>query len=186
MTEEIWPARRAGRRGPEVRCAPRAPAAAPGVSGARAGGDRGPAGRVPGGLAAGAVPSAAPNAAPRDADLRVEVALRHGDTAVVAVAGEIDLHTADTLRARLVELHGAGTRRLVADFAAVPFCDAAGLGALVAAHNQVSATGGEIALAGVRPAQLRLLRITGLDRLFAVHPDVPDALAGHDSPSTSR
>ncbi|MFC4053174.1 STAS domain-containing protein [Actinomadura syzygii] len=182
MTEETWPPRRAGRRGPDVRCAPRAVAAAPGASGARAGGDRGPAGRVPGGLAAGTVASAAPSTA----ELRVEVALRHGDTAVVAVAGEIDLHTADTLRARLVELHGTGMRRLVADFAAVPFCDAAGLGALVAAHNQVSATGGEIALAGVRPAQLRLLRITGLDRLFAVHADVPDALAGHDSPSTSR
>lgn len=108
-----------------------------------------------------------------------------GDTAVAAVSGEIDLRTADTLRARLVELHASGPRRLVADFTAVPFCDAAGLGALVAARNQIAAGGGEIVLAGVRPAQLRLLRITGLHRLFAVYPRVRDALAALDSPTAS-
>lgn len=119
---------------------------------------------------------------PRDADgapavpgLEIDVARSHGDTAVVAVAGEIDLHTADTLRARLVALHAAGSRRLVVDFAGVAFCDATGLGALVAAHNEISADGGRIALARVRPAQRRLLRITGLHRLFTLHNDPDEA-----------
>jgi anti-anti-sigma factor len=120
-----------------------------------------------------------------EAGLDVATARVSGDTAVVVVNGEIDLRTADILRARLVELHAAGPRRLVADFTAVPFCDAAGLGALVAAHNQIAATGGEIVLAGVRPAQLRLLRITGLQRLFAVHADVHGALTALDSPTAS-
>ncbi|MBT2213989.1 STAS domain-containing protein [Actinomadura sp. NEAU-AAG7] len=171
MTEETRAARRPGRRGPEFRC--------------RAG--------VPAGAAASTVPAAsavsaegAPAARPGAAGpavtaavgtgLTIETAQVRGDTAVAAVTGEIDLHTADTLRARLIEMYGAGFRRLVVDFAAVPFCDAAGLGALVAAHNQVSASGGEIVLAGVRPAQLRLLRITGLHRLFALHPDADRAL----------
>ncbi|MEU8124069.1 STAS domain-containing protein [Spirillospora sp. NPDC049024] len=162
MTEETRRAGRAGRRPPEVRC--------------RAG-----AGRAP----------SAPDAsgAPAADGLRIETARVRADTAVVAVAGEIDLRTAGPLRDRLVELHGrlpgARPRRLVADFAAVPFCDAAGLGALVAAHNQISAAGGEIALAGVRPAQLRLLKITGLHRLFAIHRDVEAALSDHDSPTRS-
>ncbi|GAA4241155.1 hypothetical protein GCM10022254_68840 [Actinomadura meridiana] len=134
-----------------------------------------------------------------DDPLTVEITRARGDTVVVAVTGEIDLRTADTLRARLVAVHGAGlgaglgtgpngegARRVVADFAAVPFCDAAGLGALVAARNRIVASGGEIALARVRPAQARLLRVTGLDRLFAVHPDVASALAEHDPSATSR
>ncbi len=102
--------------------------------------------------------------------------------------GEIDLRTAGALRDRLVELHGgpAGPRRLVADFTAVPFCDAAGLGALVAAHNQIAAVGGEIVLAGVRPAQLRLLRITGLHKLFPVHAAVDDVWAAPGPPAASR
>ena len=165
MTEETRPARRAGRRAPEVRC--RAGAGAP------------PAARR--------VPAGGPV---RAAGLAVEAVRVRGGTAVVTVAGEIDLRTAGVLRDRLVELHGrlprTGPRRLVADFTAVPFCDAAGLGALVAAHNQIAADGGEIVLAGVRPAQLRLLRITGLHRLFAIHAAADDVRAAPGPPAASR
>ncbi|WP_262401903.1 STAS domain-containing protein [Actinomadura sp. CNU-125] len=107
--------------------------------------------------------------------LGIDVARVHGDTAVVAVTGEIDLHTADTLRARLVALHATGLRHLVVDFGGVAFCDATGLGSLVAAHNEISADGGRISLARVRPAQRRLLRITGLHRLFPLHNDPDEA-----------
>ncbi|RKS67849.1 anti-anti-sigma factor [Actinomadura pelletieri DSM 43383] len=167
MTDHTRPARRPGRRGPEVRCrtVPTAPVSAEHPVPVAAPGVREPAAADP---------------------LTVEIARVRGDTAVVAVAGEIDLRTADTLCARLVEIHGEGSRRIVADFAGVPFCDAAGLGALVAAHNRISVSGGEIALARVRPAQARLLSITGLDRLFAVHADVTGALADHDPSTTSR
>ncbi|TMQ94980.1 STAS domain-containing protein [Actinomadura soli] len=164
MSEDIRPARRAGRRGPEVRC--------------RTARTTGPS------LAAPQFPAAQdPGVA---GELEVELAMVRGESAVVVVTGEIDLRTADTLCARLVEARGEGPRRLVVDFSAVAFCDAAGLGALVGAHNRIAVSGGEISLAGVRPAQLRLLRITGLDRLFAVHPDVAAALAEHDSSTTSR
>ncbi|WP_433136538.1 STAS domain-containing protein [Actinomadura nitritigenes] len=181
MTEETRPARRPGRRAPEIRCRTGAGQAAPRASAA-------PGTFSPG---AGTLGAAAPDVAAAwtsgpAAGLEIEVAERRPGTAVVTVTGEIDLHTADGLRARLVKAHGAGARRLVLDFAAVPFCDAAGLGALVGAHNEISATGGEIVLAGVRPAQLRLLRITGLHRLFTVHADVAGALAGQGSPTGSR
>ncbi|WUI03686.1 STAS domain-containing protein [Spirillospora sp. NBC_00431] len=163
MTEDIGPARRTGRRGPEVRCRTA--------------------------LISDPSPAAPPLPATRDpgaaGELEVEITAVRGDTAVVAVTGEIDLRTADTLRARLVEARGEGPRRLVVDFTGVPFCDAAGLGALVAAHNRIAVSGGEIALARVRPAQRRLLRITGLDRLFTIHPDVAAALAEHDSSTPS-
>jgi anti-anti-sigma factor len=222
MSEETRPARRPGRRGPEVRCrtgagrAPSRPAAASPnatphdpltgdaftndpftsdaltsdplagdafTNGAAAGepvpGDAVPQGAVfldeTGAWTPGPVPG-----------LAVDVAERRPGAAVIAVTGEIDLHTADALRARLVREHAAGARRLVLDFSGVPFCDAAGLGALVGAHNEISASGGEIALAGVRPAQLRLLRITGLHRLFVLSADVVGALAGQGAPTGSR
>ncbi|MDL4777255.1 MULTISPECIES: STAS domain-containing protein [Thermomonosporaceae] len=161
-------ARRPGRRGPEVRCRAGArPAGGPGTAldGPAAGGPReqGPV-----------------------AGLDVSVAQVHGETVVAAVTGEIDLHTADTLRVHLVELHEAGFRRLVVDFAGVPFCDATGLGALVAAHNQISGAGGEIRLARVRPAQVRLLRITGLYRLFTLYDDIAGAIAEAGSSAAPR
>ncbi|WP_019634499.1 STAS domain-containing protein [Actinomadura atramentaria] len=118
----------------------------------------------------------------RRTDLAVTAERAPGGVTVAAVTGEIDLHTADTLRARLASLHAAGDRGLVVDFEGVPFCDATGLGALVAAHNEIAARGGGIRLARMRPAQERLVRITGLHRLFPVHATVDEAVAAAAQP----
>jgi anti-sigma B factor antagonist len=101
---------------------------------------------------------------------------RDGTSAVVEIGGEIDVHTADRLRAILLDLADGGHTRIVADFAGVRFCDAAGLGALVAVNNRVREQGGALRLAGVRPAQLRILQITRLDQLFRPYDSVDDAL----------
>ncbi|GAA3986019.1 hypothetical protein GCM10023085_80150 [Actinomadura viridis] len=154
MTDDGRTARRQSRRGPDLRC--RAGAARPA-------GDL--ADRRAGEGAAASV-------------LEIDVLREEGGTALAAVRGEIDVQTADTLRDRLAALHAAGHLVVVLDFTAVPFCDAAGLGALVAAHNRVAERGGRIRLVGVRPAQRRLLRITGLHRLFPLYENVEDALAG--------
>lgn len=97
------------------------------------------------------------------------VVRRDATSAVVAVGGEIDVRTAGELRAVLIDLADEGRVHLVADFAAVRFCDAAGLGALVAARNRLRERGGTLRLTGVRPAQHRILRVTGLDEVFRPH-----------------
>ncbi|WP_433323901.1 STAS domain-containing protein [Spirillospora sp. CA-294931] len=155
MTDDDRTFRRPGRRSLEIRC--------------RSGALRPAEGRE------------APGVLP---ELEITVGAAHGETVVVTLAGEIDLRSADALRDRLVELHGSGFRRLVVDFGEVLFCDASGLGALVAVHNRISERGGEIRLARVRAAQRRLLRITRLHRLFALYGTVEDAVAEEDSSAT--
>ena len=108
--------------------------------------------------------------------LVTSVVRREGATAVVEIAGEIDVHTAGELRGFLLGLAGEGHVRLVADFSGVRFCDAAGLGVLVRVNNRVAEEGGSLRLSGVRPAQRRILRITGLDQLFRHYDGVEDAL----------
>ncbi|MEW2359682.1 STAS domain-containing protein [Spirillospora sp. NPDC029432] len=157
MTDDGRAARRRARRAPDLRCRAGAPRPA-----------RGPAAAGPDGSAF---------RIEEDGGFGVAVLRAGGDTAVAAVYGEIDLRTADALRGRLIELHAAGHRNLVVDFAGVAFCDAAGLGALVAAHNRAAAAGGGVRLAGVRPPQRRLLRVTGLHRVFGLYDGVEDALA---------
>lgn len=98
--------------------------------------------------------------------LTTTVVRRDGVAAVVELHGEIDVHTVGELRAILLALAGEGRPYIVADFTGVDFCDAAGLGALVAVNNRVAESGGALRLVGVRPAQRRILQITGLDRLF--------------------
>jgi anti-anti-sigma factor len=129
----------------------------------------------------GGVRAGAP--APAPVPLVTEVVRTQGETALVEVRGELDLRTAGLLRSRLLELHASGHRVLVVDFDGVPFCDAAGLGALVAARNRASALGGEVRLSRVRPAQHRLLRITGLDRVFRVYDWVDAAMAAGPAPA---
>jgi anti-anti-sigma factor len=109
--------------------------------------------------------------------LTTAIVRRDGGSAVVAVGGEIDVHTAEELRTVLFDLVDRGHVHVVADFSGVCFCDAAGLGALVAANNRIREHGGSLRLTGVRPAQRRILRITGLDRLFRPREGVGDALA---------
>ncbi|MFB4319378.1 STAS domain-containing protein [Actinomadura sp. 21ATH] len=156
MTDDGRAARRRARRAPDLRCRAGAPRPARG----RAAGPAGSAFRTD-----------------DDGCFGVTVVRASGDTAVAAVHGEIDLRTADELRGRLTELHAAGHRNLVVDFAGVSFCDAAGLGALVAAHNRAAAAGGGVRLSRVRPAQRRLLNVTGLHRVFGLYDGVEDALA---------
>ncbi|WP_051468301.1 STAS domain-containing protein [Actinomadura oligospora] len=157
-------ARHTARRGPEVRCRT-------GV----------PAGRLAGVSPAGRAASAC--AGP--AQLRAELTAVHGTTTVVAVAGEIDLRTADALRSRLTEFAGpqgaSACADLVIDFGGVRFCDASGLGVLVSVRNALAARGGRVRLAGVRPAQRRLLRVVGLDALFPLHADVAGAIAAAEA-----
>jgi anti-sigma B factor antagonist len=95
---------------------------------------------------------------------------------VLKIVGEIDVHTAGQLRTILMALADEGYPYIVADFSGVRFCDAAGLGALVAVNNRLGESGGALRLTGVRPAQRRILRITRLDELFRPYGGVEDAL----------
>lgn len=121
---------------------------------------------------------------PVSAELEIEVVDRQAGFLVVAVSGEIDLSTADALRDRLAEL-GRDGADLVVDFAGVRFCDATGLGSLVAARNRLSPGGARIRLAGVRPAQRRLFGVTGLDQLIPLYGTVAEAAAGGRASSLS-
>jgi anti-sigma B factor antagonist len=101
---------------------------------------------------------------------------RDSASAVVEIVGEIDVHTVGELRTILMALADEGRVHIVADFSGVRFCDAAGLGALVAVNNRVAESGGSLRLIGVRPAQRRILQITRLDQLFRRYDSVDDAL----------
>jgi anti-sigma B factor antagonist len=109
-------------------------------------------------------------------DLITRVVHRDSGSVVVEISGEVDVHTVGEMRTVLLALAAEGRINIVADFSRVRFCDAAGLGALVAVNNRVTEGGGSLRLTGVRPAQRRILRITRLDRLFRCYDSVEEAL----------
>ena len=96
------------------------------------------------------------------------------DPAVIRVAGELDSFSACELRAGIADVLGRpGT---ILDIRDVPFVDSAGLGAVVGGIRRLREAGSSVALCCTRSSVLRLLRMTGMDRI------VPIA----DSPAEAR
>ena len=96
---------------------------------------------------------------------------------VLDVAGEVDLSTAPTLRSRIEGIVDGGGRRLVVDLADVSFMDSSGLSVLVSGFKGMREAGGEMAVVCSNVAIAKIFSITGLDRGFAIHPTLGEALS---------
>ncbi|MBA2740302.1 MAG: STAS domain-containing protein [Nocardioidaceae bacterium] len=98
-----------------------------------------------------------------------------GDWTVVAVGGEIDVYTAPKLREALVELVNEGRFQLVVDLEQVDFLDSTGLGVLVGGLKRVRANDGNLRVVCTQERLLKIFRITGLTKVFAIHESVAAA-----------
>jgi anti-sigma B factor antagonist len=112
--------------------------------------------------------------------LDLQVATTAGYT-VVEVGGEVDVATAPQLRACLDQAINAGSPRLVVDLRQASFIDSIGLGVLIGARRHLLAHpghDGSVQLVCAEGLVLRVLRLTGLDGIFALHATLSDALGG--------
>ncbi|HEY2128492.1 MAG TPA: STAS domain-containing protein [Streptosporangiaceae bacterium] len=85
---------------------------------------------------------------------------------VIRAPGEIDVASAEPLRAVLAETAARGHATIVVDLSATRFCDSAGLHVLIRAHRMAVAEGGEVRLVMGSPGMLRIFAITGVDRVM--------------------
>ena len=96
---------------------------------------------------------------------------------IVAVAGEIDLLTADQLREAL-EAEVVRRELVVVDLTAVEFLSSSGLAALALAHRAAVEAGRELRLVAGNRVTLRPIQITGMADEMGVFATVADAVAG--------
>jgi anti-sigma B factor antagonist len=108
-------------------------------------------------------------------DLRLDVSERDG-WSVLTVGGEVDVATAPRLREQLLRLVSDGHHRIVVDLGEVDFIDSTGLGVLIGALKRVRAHDGDLALVCTENRILKVFEITGLDRVFRLHPSVVAAV----------
>lgn len=99
---------------------------------------------------------------------------------VLEVGGEIDVYTAPQLRERLIELVEGGQQHIVVDMEQVEFLDSTGLGVLVGGLKRVRAQDGSLRLVCGQERILKIFRITGLEKVFAIYPSVEEAVAASD------
>jgi anti-anti-sigma factor len=86
--------------------------------------------------------------------------------ATVKVRGELDIATADQAYAYLRDVVDNQDGPVTMNLAELTFCDAAGLGVLARVAGHARRTGHSLRLTAVRPALLRIMRITGMDEAF--------------------
>jgi anti-anti-sigma factor len=103
-----------------------------------------------------------------------------GRTAVISLPVEIDITNAGAVREDLLSVLNREPATLIVDMSGTTFCDSAGVNALVRAHRRATASETKIRLVLTAPAVLRVLAITGVDRLIKVYPSVAGALDTSD------
>jgi anti-anti-sigma factor len=107
------------------------------------------------------------------------VTIADGDDrgAVIAVSGEVDLHTGGILRRAVDSVLTGDPRLIVLDFSAVEFFSSAGLSTLVDLRSATDLRGIALRLVCECRAVLRPLTAVGLIELFTRCPTVEVALA---------
>jgi anti-anti-sigma factor len=84
----------------------------------------------------------------------------------IAVHGEVDLDTADTLQRVLAGCLASTPGGVVVDLTGTSFFDCAGLNVLLRARAQARTSGTELTVIAVSPAVSRLLALTHCDEVF--------------------
>jgi anti-sigma B factor antagonist len=106
----------------------------------------------------------------------------NGQGVILRVGGEVDLATSPQLHAKLVDLVEVGEAgSVVVDLTPVAFMDSTGLGVLLAAHKRARANGGRVLLVCPGGPVLRVLRLTGMDKVITIHGSLAEAVAAQDA-----
>jgi anti-sigma B factor antagonist len=103
----------------------------------------------------------------------------------IVIAGELDLYSAPDLREQVLGAVNAGRLNVVLDLSGTTFVDSSGFAVMVSAYKRVRSLGGTMRVACADRSVLSALRISGLDRVFEVFPDMAAATAGPPPAVTS-
>jgi len=101
-----------------------------------------------------------------------------GDVGILALSGKFVAGTDGlVLRERVKELIDGGTRKLLFNFADVPYIDSTGLGFLAGSRELATEAGAVIVLAGINPHVRRILDGVKLSQFFEMADDENAGLA---------
>jgi anti-sigma B factor antagonist len=107
----------------------------------------------------------------------VPTARTAGDSLIMAVRGEIDLHNSPELRTQLFDFLGKySPKRLILNLSQVPYMDSSAIAVLVEALRRVRTLGGKICLVGLQPRVQGLLEIARLGTIFTITKDEAEAM----------
>lgn len=109
-------------------------------------------------------------------EFRAAVASLTRELTLVSVSGELDLHTAGCLQARIEEAETVGAGTVLVDLSEISFIDSSALEVLVRESKRLESRGHSLVLVTNDPRTRRILEVTGLDRVLRAYATLQDAL----------
>ncbi|HET6860474.1 MAG TPA: STAS domain-containing protein [Streptomyces sp.] len=108
----------------------------------------------------------------------LEVSYEHvsDGATVISVSGHVTVYSAPLLRAVLVDLTHQGCVRLVVDLSLAGFLDSTGLGVILGGLKRCRAQGGGLVLVITEERVGKILRVTGLVKVFPTFTTVSRAI----------
>ena len=110
-------------------------------------------------------------------DYHATVASLSPSLSLVSVSGEIDLYSAERLQQAIAEATSVGADTVLLDLSGVGFIDSTALGVIVQESKRLEGRGHALILVTNDPRTVRVLEVTGLDRVLPHHATLHDALA---------
>ena len=105
---------------------------------------------------------------------------------IVALPEEIDTNNAEVVGGELHAAFRPGVSVVIADMSATNFCDSSAVRHLVRASERAAEVGAELRLAAESGAVLRVLEVTGVDRILRVYHGLQAALANTTVPGPEQ
>jgi len=102
---------------------------------------------------------------------------KRGNGAVVHAQGRIDTAAAPSLEQELNRLINEGTRRLLLDFAGVPYISSGGLRVLLATAKKLRGSEDSFSLCALNPEVTKIMTLAGFTTIFTIFPYEGEALA---------
>lgn len=100
-----------------------------------------------------------------------------GQSAVVAVVGDIDLNSSAEFQEALLGLLAQGPQNIVLNLREVPYMDSSGVASLVKLLSRARKVGAAVSLVELGERTRSLLEITRLDSVFDIYPTEEEALS---------
>jgi anti-sigma B factor antagonist len=97
-------------------------------------------------------------------------------THVVAVRGELDLHTVPELKRTLDQIAEVDSPYVIVDLTHAALVDSTSLGALLETARGLRANGGELVVSCRERSIRKVFAVTGVDRLIPMHASLEEAV----------
>ncbi|GKU79613.1 anti-sigma F factor antagonist [Paenibacillus sp. L3-i20] len=111
--------------------------------------------------------------------MSLQIELEHyRNVLIVRLHGELDHHTANTVRFKMEEsLLRDNVNHVILSLKELQFMDSSGLGVILGRYKQVKGKGGKMIVCDVNPAVRRLFELSGLFKIISVHDNERTAIS---------